>query len=416
MPLRDVEKQVVMRGVIVGFGTIAMGHASAYLRSDSLDIAAVVDPSPDRRAAAEEAFGLRSYPTLADMLRHESPDFLDICAPPHAHLGYTYAGLSRGLHVLCEKPVFPDTADANFHRVVPLIGASTAVLYPAHNYKFAPILDTMRRISGASGFGDILGARFRTLRSGHAVGVPQWRPHWRRDREVSGGGILMDHGPHSIYLAVLLTRSIPRMVSCISGTLDAERHGDTEDTALLRFLGADGVRVDIDLSWAAGHRNSYYAMTGSRGMVTVENDDITYCLDGDLSRSTLRSDFDDPSHREWFRAMLLDFREVVDRPERQWPLVAEAWVTSAVIAAAYRSAAAKGEWVPVDPVPAWLASRLPQDWPAEPAGSTAAPGGPAAHRPHEREERNLPGAPHPRTGAAEPVSWADSRTSDVKNN
>jgi predicted dehydrogenase len=353
-----------MRGIIVGFGTIATGHALGYAQSDGIEITAVVDPSPDRCAVAERDFGLRGYSTIADMLRQESPDFLDICAPPHVHLSYACAGLSSGLHVLCEKPVFPVTSGTDFDRLRTVIGASRTAFYPAHNYKFAPILAAMRRISQSDGFGDVLGARFRTLRSGHAVGVPEWKPDWRRDRRIAGGGILMDHGPHSIYLAVLLTRSTPRMVSCISGRMSADHYADTEDTVLLRILGEGDVRIDLDLSWAAGCRNSFYSLTGSQGTVIVENDHITYSLHGQVSADTLRSNFDDPSHREWFRAMFLDFRRVVEEPERQWPLVAEAWMTSSVIAAAYRSAAAKGEWTAVEPLPTWLVSRLPGGRPA----------------------------------------------------
>ena len=91
------------------------------------------------------------------------------------------------------------------------------------------------------GFGDVLGARFRTLRSGHAVGVSEWNPHWRRDPAISGGGILRDHGPHSVYLATHLTGRKPIAVSCLTGNMRNDQYSSTEDTAMLTVRCGDGV-------------------------------------------------------------------------------------------------------------------------------------------------------------------------------
>ncbi len=72
-------------------------------------------------------------------------------------------------------------------------------------------------------------------------------------------------------------------------------------------------------------------------------------MDGELRRTTLASDFDDPSHVSWFREMFLDFRETVLRPGRLEPMLQEALMTSLVIDSAYASAADGGRWMPVEP-------------------------------------------------------------------
>lgn len=342
---------MALRGAIVGFGEIAMGHAHGYADSEGLDVVAVVDCSPQRRHGAEREFGLPAYANLDALLRHESIDFLDICAPPDAHITYAVAALDKGIHVICEKPVFPSVTGSDFERLGELLGTSDAVLYPAHNYKFAPILTAMREICASPQFGRVVSARFRTLRAGHAVGVPEWHPHWRRDVRVSRGGIIMDHGPHSIYMALLLTGGTPLRVSCVAGTMRFDEYADTEDTALLRIHCDNGSLIDLDLTWAAGFRSSYYSVVGSGGLVTVDNDDIQYALNGTVFSKKIKSDFDDSSHREWFRQLFHDFREVVEKPERQWALIREAWITSAVIEAAYRSTAKNGAWVDVDEAP-----------------------------------------------------------------
>lgn len=336
-----------MEGVIVGFGTIAMGHAVGYSQVDDLDIVAVVDPSPTRQADATYRFGLRSYASFAEMLDHESPAFIDVCTPPSTHSEYLRLGMAHGLHVLCEKPFLSPSIDG-YDALLAEIRASRQVIYPCHNYKFAPILGLMEKVIGAPEFGAVLSARFRTLRSGHAVGVADWNPNWRRDPSYSGGGILRDHGPHSIYLATHLTDRIPMAVSCLIGNLRKDRFTDTEDTAMLTIRCDDDVQIMLDLTWSAGFRNSYYSVIGSNGSVVVENDDVCYAIGGDVRRMVLPSNFDDPAHTEWFREMFVDFLGTVTHPNRLEALLQEALMTSLVIDNAYKSAFDGGRWVDID--------------------------------------------------------------------
>jgi predicted dehydrogenase len=261
---------------------------------------------------------------------------------------YIELGLRDGLHVLCEKPVLMPH-EGRYDRVLDQIAASDKVFYPCHNYKFAPILATMQQVVHSAGFGDVLSARFRTLRQGHAVGVLDWNPHWRRDPLIAGGGILRDHGPHSVYLATHLTGRTPLAVSCLIGAMRHDGHTGTEDTAMLMIRCDDDVQIELDVTWSAGYRNSYYSIIGSGGSVTVENDDVQYSLGGQLHRTTLPSNFDDPRHSDWFAAMFADFLTKTRHPEQAASLLAESLTTSLVIDCAYASAADDGRWVELTP-------------------------------------------------------------------
>lgn len=324
-----------------------MGHVVGYSQAAGIDVVAVVDPVPARRAEAANRFGLRTYASFEEMLRHESPEFIDICTPPNSHADYIERGLSRGLHVLCEKPVLMPP-DGNYARLLATILDSGGVFYPCHNYKFAPILELMERIVRNPGFGDVLSARFRTLRRGHAVGVPEWNPHWRRDPSISGGGILRDHGPHSLYLATHLTGRRPLAVSCLTGNMRQDGYATTEDTAMLTVRCDGDVQITLDLTWSAGYRNSYYSIIGSGGSVVVENDDVHYTVGGDVRKTVLPSNFDDPSHSDWFGLLFGDFLDRVAHPERLPAVLQETLMTSLVIDSAYASAADSGRWVELD--------------------------------------------------------------------
>ncbi|MFI1012786.1 Gfo/Idh/MocA family protein [Streptomyces sp. NPDC020965] len=334
-----------MRGAIIGFGTIAAGHMVGYSRIEDLTIAAVVDVSKERRQFVADTYGLPTYSDFAKLVANEDLDFIDICTPPSSHEEYSALGLGHDLHVLCEKPVFLPAEDG-YERQLATIREADRVYYPCHVYKFAPVLASMKERIQAPDFGKVLGANFRTLRTGHAKGVPEWRPHWRREPELSRGGILRDHGPHSVYLAMNLTGCVPESVSCLTGRLrGGGEYADSEDTALVRMRCADDVEIAMTLSWSSGHRSTGYSIMGGSGSVVVNGDDLTYMAGGAVVRTSIESGFDDPSHQEWFHRMLLDFMGVVAEPARQTELIREALITSFVIDGAYASAADDGRWV-----------------------------------------------------------------------
>lgn len=336
-----------MRGSLIGFGTIGMGHLAAYQETQDMTITAIVDVVQERRRKVRATYpAIRTYETIKALMANETVDFIDICAPPNVHLDYVRAGLANNCHVLCEKPLFLSVQD--YQGVLSLIKESNCVLYPSHNYKFAPILRLLKNTVRADCFGRIVSGHFRTYRSGHAIGVPEWNPHWRRNCAISGGGILRDHGTHSIYMACHIFGQLPNSLSCLMGNLRNDKYRDTEDTVLLTMQFQDNVRFMVDLSWAAGFRKSYYAIFGTAESMIVENDELCHkTTNGKLIRQSLVSEFDDPSHRAWFTDMFQDFRDFVANPARQIPLLQEALTASLVIERAYESARQGGIQVDV---------------------------------------------------------------------
>ncbi|NHB94497.1 Gfo/Idh/MocA family protein [Photorhabdus cinerea] len=335
-----------MKGAIIGFGVIATGHLAGYRQCNGFSVTSIVDVSPERRRIAEENFGLTAYSTFEQLVKAEDLDFIDVCTPPDTHAIYSAKALDSGFHTLCEKPVFlPDLS--GYKDQISKIISSDKLFYPCHVYKFSPVLAEVRKIVQAGGIGKIVRADFKTLRLGHALGVKGWDPDWRRKLSISKGGILRDHGPHSIYAAMHLTNSTPLSVSCISGQF---RDGflDTEDTAFVRMQCTNDVEVSFTLSWSADHRSTCYSISGTRGSIIVNDDELTYASDGKIIKKTINSEFNDPTHKSWFRDMFLDFKDLVMNPIRRAPLIIESLVTSATIDAAYDSSCQSGKWIDLD--------------------------------------------------------------------
>lgn len=331
-------------GVLVGFGVVAAGHLEGYTRTTGLDIRAVVDCEPRRRRAALAALpDIEVYATLADALDSLDVSFVDVCTPPSSHLGLILEALSRDVPVICEKPLLLGS-----HEVPALLAAleaSSAWVHPCHNYRFAPGVQALSAAMHAHG-GEFVRGHFRTIRPRHAQGVPEWNADWRRHPQISGGGILRDHGPHSVYLAQLLICAKTTGVSCVAEGDAQGRWPGSEDDAFLILHSSSGA-IEIELSWRGSVRETVYEVETTAGSFRLEGD-VLHCVVGGLITSTIiDSGFDDPSHGSWFGEVFADFERVLDGMDPS-PGLDDALSVLAVMDAAYKSASQGGNRVAVN--------------------------------------------------------------------
>jgi len=320
---------------------IAEGHLDGYARFDALGIATVVEPSIRRREYAGSVLPGAQVVASLDDVDLDDHDFVDICSPPSTHLEYARRALSAGLPTLCEKPLV-----LNLTELAALADAerrSGGLVYPCHNYAFAPsmqrlfqLLPSIRDVDG------VTRGHFRTLRIGHALGVADWYPDWRRDSEVGGGGILQDHGPHSIYIAMRAIGSRVVSVRCQTMSPMSGPFQSTEDVAKLDLHFECGSVVTIELDWGSASRQSSYFFDGRWGYLRLIYDRLVGQKAGITLREEIESNFNDPRHGTWFEAVLRHFRASWDDPSLAGSLRSEASEVVRIIAAAYRSSMTGG--------------------------------------------------------------------------
>jgi predicted dehydrogenase len=307
-----------------------------------MELVAIADVCDARQQHARRRFpGVPVYEDAGRMLDDASLglDFVDIAVPPCDHAPLAHAALDRGLHVLCEKPLatsFPEARALLDHAE-----RARRVIYPCHNYKHAPIVKAVNRAISGGAIGRVRRLTLQTFRPTHARGVPEWRPDWRRERTLAGGGIGMDHGSHTFYLALEWLRSTPRSVTAM--TMSQPGH-DTEEDLACTVLFPNGV-VEAYLTWAAGTRKVLYTIHGSKGAIRVEDDDLEISWRDPNSstgwhaeRSTIVSNWMDASHAAWFTSLLGDFGAAIEAGDFVGSEVRQALASVQLIEAAYASA------------------------------------------------------------------------------
>jgi predicted dehydrogenase len=337
------------RGALVGYGFIAEnGHLPAYAASDDFEIVAVADVCAARREAASKALPhARIYEDHRSLLALEAKglDFLDVTTPPYAHATISREALESGLHVLCEKPLAITVADAR--AALEQAERSKRVLFPAHNYKHAPVIKAVRQAVDAGLIGTVHSVTMNTFRNTHARGVREWNEHWRRERRYSGGGIAMDHGPHTFYLAFDWLRSYPTAITAKITTRDVRGAGDTEDTLVSTLTFPTGIAT-AHLTWTAGIRKVIYTLHGDRGAIRVEDDDVEVAVmaeaHGDarttweLNVARVSSEWMDAGHSVWFQSLFAQFAAAMDQRDYAGKEAQDALRCLEVITGAYQSA------------------------------------------------------------------------------
>jgi len=331
------------RGALVGFGFIAeRGHVPAYLALPQLfEIVAVADICEARRAQAARMLpNARIYPDAATLLAEERQlSFVDIATPPCDHAAIAHAALDHGLHVFCEKPIATSSAQAR--GLLEHALAARRVLLPSHNYKHAPVNRVIRDLLDSGQLGPVHLVTLDTFRTTHAKGVSEWQPDWRRHRTTSGGGIAMDHGSHTFYLAFDWLGGLPTSITARTTNMSGF---DTEDNLSCTLTFPSGVAV-AQLTWNAGFRKVIYTIHGEHGAIKVEDDIVEIHRGGQVERIPAPSNWMDASHATWFRELFVEFATAMKTNLHVGREAADAVACVEVIEAAYASARAGGQIV-----------------------------------------------------------------------
>jgi len=296
-------KSRIFRAGVVGYGRIAeSAHVPAWSRLPFVDVVAVADTCPERRAAAAAALpDTRQYETCAEMLGAEALDVLDICTPPSDHTTSILAGCKANVsRIVCEKPLA--ASQAEYRAISSAQATSGSQVYTVNSWFQSDLHRLVSKVLKSGEIGRIKHIELRTLRPDCALGVPSWHPRWRTEPRYAGGGIVLDHGWHQLYLMANWIDADPVGVRAKLDTL-LPKHAPVEDFAVLdlQFPAATG---RIELSWAAPSRTNDGRIVGSRGTISIEDDRLLIEARGNIYAEPYGERLSDSSyHPEWFVAL-----------------------------------------------------------------------------------------------------------------
>ena len=210
-------KDVVRMGVI-GLGAAGIRHARACLLAPvwfpesnikvRRQVCADVNPAAAARAADQLGFG-RWTGDWREVVAAPDVDAIAVATPNNSHLEIIEAAAAAGKHVLCEKPVGLNPAEAV--EAAAAIEAAGIVFMVGYNYRHIPALTRTRDLIESGGIGRPTHYRGRYFTSS---GTDSATPiSWRYLRSVSGWGTLADLMSHVIDAAQFLYGPITTVVA-----------------------------------------------------------------------------------------------------------------------------------------------------------------------------------------------------------
>ncbi len=229
--------------------------------ADNCELYAIAGRSAEKAEEFRREFGFqKAYGSYDELLRDEDVQAVYIPLPNSLHMEWAEAALKAGKHVLCEKPLAMNAAQAR--SMYETAEKQGRYLMEAYAYLHSPYVASLKEVvkSGIIGEVDYIDTSFVT--QGYEENI-------RLYREL-GGGAMYDLGCYCTTLILSLVDSDPEYVSACAEFSD--REVDKMTAGLIRFK--NGVRASFNvgmiLSRDSGSRYDALYVHGSRGCVRSE--------------------------------------------------------------------------------------------------------------------------------------------------
>jgi predicted dehydrogenase len=309
---------------LIGAGGIAQAYAQAFENCESARIVAVADIRSDAARALAERLKCQSYDSYQAMAKRAKLDAVIVCTPPITHPEICIYFLERQIHVLCEKPLAIDVKSAR----ALLEAARKAGVKLTMGSKFRYVDDVIRAKSIVTSgiLGEII--LFENVFASRV----DMSSRWNADQRVSGGGVLIDNGSHSVDLMRYFLGPLVD-VQVVEGK--RVQGLAVEDTVRIFVHSANGVMGSIDLSWSINkEQDSYINIYGSHGTIFVGWKESKYHQSSSRDWVVFGNGYDKV---QAFRNQINNFAKAIRGEEMLLITAEDALASVEVIEAAYNS-------------------------------------------------------------------------------
>jgi predicted dehydrogenase len=210
-----------LRVGVVGVGHIGKNHARLYAASGAADFTAIYDTDPAQSAEIAQQYGVRSAGSLGEFAG--LIDAASIATPTQTHFEIGRALLEQGKHLLIEKPIADETAEAN--ELARLAAERKLVLQVGHVERFNPVLSALE-------------ARLTHPRF---IEAHRLSPYPNRSTEI---GVVLDLMIHDLEIILHLVRAPVQSIDAVGVPVLSRR----EDIANARIRFENGCVANITSS------------------------------------------------------------------------------------------------------------------------------------------------------------------------
>lgn len=248
----------MLNWLVIGIGDITRKRVlPAILAEPRSNLYALLTRDPRK---AEAYPGARAFTNLADALSDAKIDAVYVASPVALHADQTIASLGAGKHVLCEKPVALDLAQAE--SMAEAAAESAQLCGIAYYRRLYPKLIRARQLvrEGAIGQPVLVEANYHGWLESPERG-------WLKDPALAGGGPLYDVGSHRIDACNFLFGKPLRATGLLSNALHPLA---VEDSATTLIEYGKGIHAVVDVRWNSRITRDQFRIIGSEGEISLD--------------------------------------------------------------------------------------------------------------------------------------------------
>ncbi len=248
----------MLHWLVAGIGDITRKRVlPAILSEPRSRLAGIITREP----AKAVPYAVPSWPDMESALAESQADAVYVATPVFLHAPQTIAALRAGRHVLCEKPMALNYAEASaMQQAATETGRTLGIAYYRRMYAK---IERARQLMEQGTIGRPVFAEATAHDNYNPIGTSR---AWLIDRAMSAGGPLRDIASHRIDLMNHLFGS-PERVSAHLSTL--VHPFDVEDNATVMIEYASGVRGVVDARWHARPVRDEFRIRGTEGEIDL---------------------------------------------------------------------------------------------------------------------------------------------------
>ena len=256
-----------LRIAILGQGRSGRNIHGAYLKGDErFEIAAVVDPLPERRERARAEYGIESvFASHTALYGQSGIDLVVNATPSPLHFSYALELMENGFNVLQEKPLAATSAQVGELRLcMERTGRTLAIFLQS---RYAPQFEQVRSVAESGVLGRLVCVKI-------AVSGFSRRWDWQTLQENVAGS-LYNTGPHPVGQALALMNS--EATPSVFCHMDrANTFGDAEDFVKLILTAPGCPMADVEISSCDAFPAYTFVIQGERGTLFAAGDEIKW--------------------------------------------------------------------------------------------------------------------------------------------
>jgi len=273
-----------VRLAVIGTGGMANWHAENFRKIPSCQIVAACDVDVSRAKAFAEKHNIpQSFDGAEDLLDGAEFDAVTIVTPDAFHMPVSLLCLKAGKHVLCEKPLALNYADAK--KMVQAAKRAGVVNMVNFSYRDWPCIQEASAAIRRGEIGEVRHVEASYLQAWLASkSWGDWRKNpawlWRLSSAHGSKGALGDVGVHIVDFSTFPCGPIKEVYCRMRAFQKApgDRIGDykldANDSAVLNVEFANGALGTIHTSrWVGGHTNRLaLKIAGTQGTISIDSD------------------------------------------------------------------------------------------------------------------------------------------------